>query len=199
MDAEAEVERDADCISVGYMVEGGDVLVNGGPPLKTTCSIDGCERPTKSRGWCRMHYSRWQRTGDPAHERPTELERFLALTEKTETCWNWTGFRDAGYGRFHVADEQRAHRWSYKHFVGPIPKGLVLDHVCRNRGCVNPEHLRVVTTKENTFAPGSRAPAKANAQKTHCPKGHEYTPENIGSNGLGGRACLACRKLRAAR
>jgi hypothetical protein len=78
-------------------------------------------------------------------------ERFWSYVDKTDTCWNWTGTRTAasrgGYGKF--IDDVLAHRFSYELHVGPIPRGMSIDHRCHNTGCVNPAHLRPVTAKEN--------------------------------------------------
>jgi len=78
-------------------------------------------------------------------------ERFWNKVNKTETCWEWTAARHTnGYGAFWSAGRMRpAHRHSYELVEGPIPEGLELDHICHNRGCVNPDHLRPVTTKQN--------------------------------------------------
>jgi hypothetical protein len=78
-------------------------------------------------------------------------ERFWAKVNKTETCWLWTGAKhEKGYGLLKVAGQMhRAHRFVYELLVGPIPEGLSLDHLCRVRNCVNPNHLEPVTTGEN--------------------------------------------------
>src|SRR5215469_6072754 len=83
----------------------------------------------------------------------TPVERFLALIQITETCWLWRGYEGAGgYGRFAIEprDNIQAHRFSYQLFVGLIPKGLVIDHLCRVHLCVNPDHLEAVTSCENS-------------------------------------------------
>jgi hypothetical protein len=82
---------------------------------------------------------------------PPLEERFWARIEKTDTCWNWTGpMTNNGYGYvWHERKTQTAHRLSYQLLVGPIEDGMVLDHLCHHRACVNPEHLRQVTHKEN--------------------------------------------------
>lgn len=96
--------------------------------------------------------------------KPNQLRRFWSKVVKTEDCWEWTGAKTgAGYG--HVLLNYKnvyAHRLSYELLVGPIPEGLVIDHVCRNRGCINPEHLEPVTPRENVM----RAPK-------HVVHGHE--------------------------
>lgn len=131
------------------------------------------------------------------------LERFeekYVVNDETG-CWEWTAVKNgpAGYGRFTFEGKKvLAHRWSYEHFVGEIPEGLVIDHICRVRHCVNPDHLRPATTKENLLADGSESLARLNAEKTSCPRGHAYTPENTKSHGMG-RKCRACDREAATR
>jgi hypothetical protein len=118
--------------------------------------------------------------------------RFERHVTKTDTCWLWTGRRDiGGYGRLWVGDRDvPAHRWSYERFVGPIPEGLQVDHLCRVRECVNPAHLEPVTQAEN-IRRGVGASTR-NATKTHCPRGHAYTPENTMRRKSGQRRCRIC-------
>ena len=83
--------------------------------------------------------------------RKSAEERFWSKVEKTETCWNWTkGGHPSGYGTFSFQSRNKpAHRYSYELVNGTIPAGLSIDHICHNRGCVRPSHLRAVTHKQN--------------------------------------------------
>ena len=111
----------------------------------------------------------------------------------TSGCWLWTGaMHRLGYGLYMPPDRRirRVHRHIYEILRGPIPKGLVLDHVCRVRNCVNPEHLRAVTQRENTMAPGSLSLTKALAERTHCKHGHPLVrPRHDGQ-----RRCRVCAR-----
>jgi hypothetical protein len=103
----------------------------------------------------------------------SRIRRFEAKIQPGPSdCWQWIGsLMPNGYGRFKGEAKLPvlAHRWSYEYHVGPIPDGLVIDHLCRNRGCVNPWHMEPVTQKENL-----RRGIHYNAVKTHCPKGHAF-------------------------
>lgn len=109
---------------------------------------------------------------------PKLIKSFFEKIEKTKSCWNWKAYISPnGYGRINYYDGKRvkvfmAHRVSYEIHKGSIPKGLVIDHLCRNRACVNPDHLEAVDLKTNIFR-GVGASAQ-NVKKTHCPKGHPY-------------------------
>lgn len=121
-------------------------------------------------------------------------ERFWEKVEKTDTCWLWTAqVIPEGYGRFWLDGRQHnAHRvaWELEH--GPIPDGLVVDHLCRVRNCVRPDHLRVCTTSENVLE-GVTTTAALNLAKTHCPQGHPYAGTNLIVKKSGWRACRTCR------
>lgn len=113
-------------------------------------------------------------------------------------CWEWTRCKDKdGYGVtcYHWRgikwqDHYRAHRLFYELFVGVIPSNLVIDHLCRNVACCNPVHLEVVTSRENTMR--GIGFGVINAAKTHCPQGHEYTPDNCATRNDGRRSCRIC-------
>jgi hypothetical protein len=114
--------------------------------------------------------------------RPIE-ERFWTKVDTSSGdngCWLWMALKsEKGYGLLWAGSGSKclkAHRVAYELMVGPIPEGLQLDHLCRNPGCVNPAHLEPVSNRENTLRGTSFA--ALNAAKTHCPHGHEYTPEN---------------------
>ena len=128
---------------------------------------------------------------------PSPLERFEAAyePEPTSGCWLWFKNRMIhGYGRFSVEDKDvLAHRWSYEHFIGPIPTGLTLDNLCRNRSCVNPNHLEPVTNRENILR-GEGITAK-NACKTYCLRGHPFDDLNTYHDKGGGRRCKTCMRL----
>lgn len=110
-------------------------------------------------------------------------------------CWEWQGnITPNGYGAWYGLkgpyEERLAHRISYRAFTGPIPAGLQIDHLCRNRCCVNPAHLEAVTRKVNILR-GESSSAQ-NARKTHCPKGHPYEQGNIYRLAQGTRICRQC-------
>lgn len=103
----------------------------------------------------------------------------------TDDCWLYAGYVNPhGYAR---TGNTFAHRAMYEAVIGPIPEGLVIDHLCRVRHCINPAHLESVTSRENT----QRGYKK---NKTHCVHGHEYTIENTVTDKIGRRNCRECKK-----
>lgn len=120
-------------------------------------------------------------------------DRMLRQIVKRDGHWIWTGpiRGKQGYGAITIKRKSFcAHRVMYETFIGPIPDGLQIDHICRVRNCVNPEHLEPVTCRENILR-GEGVCAK-NAKKTHCPKGHLYSETNTLYTREGGRQCRTC-------
>jgi hypothetical protein len=123
--------------------------------------------------------------------------RFRSKIQRGDYCWQWTGSvaRRIGYGKFwRDGKTLSAHRVAYELFVGPIPDGLQLDHLCRNRLCVRPEHLQLVTVRENLLR--GHTHAAANAAKSHCPAGHPYDERNTYRAPDGSRMCRPCMRER---
>ena len=114
-----------------------------------------------------------------------------------DACWPWLAFRSPGpegYGRVRACGKNDgAHRVSYELLVGPIPEGLHIDHLCRNKWCVNPRHLELVTPAENT-----RRGLVARGRDTHCSKGHLFDEENtyVPPKRTDQRHCRECQRLR---
>lgn len=124
-----------------------------------TCSVPGCARPAKARLLCSKHYQRAMAGKADLPPRITTADRFWEKVDKNGPvpdfaphlgpCWIWTAFRtDDGYGKFNWRNGQLAHRYL---FEGRIPAGHELDHLCRVRHCVNPDHLEPVTRRENVL------------------------------------------------
>lgn len=169
------------------------------------CTIEGCESLRVGWGWCNKHWKRWKTHGDPMFTKmPTRVsgtpdERFWAKVDAEGDCWEWTAGKKDGYGTFYVSPEQpgtTAHRYAWTTLVGEIPDDKEIDYLCRNRACCNPDHLEVVTHQENmrrTYAPTAWI-RKAAAERTHCPKNHPYSGDNLIMEG-GGRRCRICKNI----
>src|SRR5215472_9435079 len=125
------------------------------------------------------------------------FDRFI-FPEPNSGCWIWMGFvNENGYGKVVRPSIRKspiaAHRYAFEKVKGEIPSGLDLDHLCRVRCCVNPDHLEPVTRSINCLR-GETGWAGGNAIKTQCPQGHAYTPENTYTDRTGGRYCIQCKK-----
>jgi hypothetical protein len=124
----------------------------------------------------------------------TESDRFWDQVDTTGICWDWQGSTSDGYGLFGRSDRhvQQAHRYAYEDLVGPIPDELQLDHLCRNRRCVNPDHVEIVTNRINALR--GFGVSGINARQTHCIHGHPFDEANTYYKPDGGRQCRACRR-----
>lgn len=124
-----------------------------------------------------------------------KVERFLSMIRVENECWKYTGhIAKDGYGVISFSgDKYKAHRIAYSIFKTHPKTNLVLDHTCRNRSCVNPEHLREVTSKINILE-NSEGVASKNKNKTHCNSGHSYEGNLYTSKGK--RECKKCNLLR---
>ena len=162
------------------------------------------DRQNRARGLCYSCYMKHFQTGSlekfPRKLAPPEMsfeDKFLRYVdmEPNSGCWIWNGTLSWGYGYYAVNRRTtRAHRVSYKLFRGPIPSGLVLDHLCRVRCCVNPFHLEIVTQKENSlrgFGIGA-----LNSRKDYCLHGHSFSGDNLYIDSNGFRCCRECGRLR---
>ena len=171
-------------------------------PQPSLCSITECGQVKIARGWCRKHYNRWKRHGDPTARGgkfygTTEDRFWHYVSKQPDGHWMWTGpvnSTEAGrdYGLLFDSEKGRnvlAHRYSFELHKGPIDHEP--DHTCRVVRCVAPDHLEDVTHKTNVLR--GESPAAKHAQQTVCDQGHEL--EIIG----GKRACRVCRNATARR
>lgn len=162
-------------------------------------SLDAVTCPGYQRHWFTEYGAPGSRLDHCARcgvaERDVIVARFWSYVDAEGLCWIWTGRRRAtGYGSFtdrRGGTTHAAHRFAYELLVGPIPDGMELDHLCRVRPCVNPDHVEVVTPAENKRRGfGVNRTAR---ERTHCPQGHPYSDDNIVRTVKGWRRCRRCR------
>jgi hypothetical protein len=143
---------------------------------------------------------------DAESEAMNRIDNFVKRVEidHESGCWNWMGSKNGNteYGKFSYrvggqTFHPTAHRFCWETFVGPIPEGLEIDHLCGNKLCVNPDHLEPVTHAENCRRRNtSKHIGEFHRAKTHCPHGHPYSGENLYVNPQGKRECRICKRAR---
>lgn len=169
-------------------------LVQGNDGVRRACSVDDseCRAGRLRHGMCELHYKRFKKTGSTDAQRVDHLTRYRA---DEDGCWNWTGpIFSNGYGHISAVTfgTTLAHRAFYVAHKGAVPDGLDLDHLCRNRQCVNPDHLEPVTRSVNI-----QRGVKSRMQG-RCKRGHDQTLP--GARGVeactGASFCRECRRIR---
>lgn len=165
------------------------------------CGIPDCGKQLHTGGLCGTHVRRAKLGQDmyaPVTSTLPVKERFLTWVGPMldGQCWEWQGSKNnKGYGCFSIENKlMLAHRVAYELFVGPIPEGLTIDHLCRNRICVNTEHLEPVPMREN-WARGE-ANSAVSTRTGECQRGHPFDEANTYNRPNGKRTCIACRRMK---
>lgn len=162
--------------------------------------IDGTSLPSPCLGVATDHD---RLMGKRVYPHVPVEDRFWPKVDRSageDACWPWkASYGSAGYGQFspdtsHRRGPKGAHRVAYELTVGPVPEGLELDHLCRNRACCNPAHLEPVTHRENV-ARSPVALSAINARKTHCKRGHSLSEDNVYRVKRGWRQCKTCWQM----
>lgn len=144
--------------------------------------------------------------GNRYRVKKSNVERFFEYVDKLteDQCWSWGGCTKNGYGSFWIRDSScrnggkmvAAHRYSYELMFGKIEKGKIIHHICENKLCVNPLHMRLVSSfGRHTTDYHPTSVTAINKNRTHCIYGHEFTPENTIIEKSGKRKCRTCSKL----
>jgi hypothetical protein len=153
--------------------------------MTANCKHETCELPASKAGYCNAHYIRKRRGRPmdyPIRKAVGDPERFWQKVDKADGCWEWTAHRGVdGYGRFIVDRAPRlAHRVAFEEANGPIPAGMEIDHLCHNRACVNPKHLRIATRSLN--AQNMQGATAAAAEKAAVEFRKEHMPFSLMDN-----------------
>ena len=183
------------------------------------CSVPQCGRPHRARSLCKAHYSEYHSRGipmPPATNQRTPEGRFERFIDRThpDGHWLWTGALSSGYGVMGNGYRMMyVHRWSYEHFVGPVPDGLIVGHECHDldltcmggecihRRCARPEHLKPMAHADNIRAGRSAQASRARrVERPECRHGHPLTAENLFVRDRdGARLCRVCMRASVAR
>lgn len=155
---------------------------------KNICYVQDCERPVRCKDLCKLHYDRMRTTGTTDIRRPTEAERWDQSSSPEGDCVVWRKGLKNGYGLFSPAGSRTqvyAHRYAYELEHGPIPEGMIVDHTCWNRACVNPDHLRLATRQQNNRNRSGAMPRSGTGIRgvSRHPKGGYRARVSLGDGG----------------